>query len=224
MYNKVKLSKRQLKEDKFTGVMLNTKQFTQENWQFMVIGLAVIVLVIVSLVYYSSNMKSQSIEASTKFSRAMLDYRNGNNQVAILSFSQIREDHPGDAVAEESTLLLGKINFESKNYAETIRYYEMYLAKYQGNLINRSAAHAGIAAAQENQGQSALAAAEFQLAYDEAPDGPLSGDNLIGSMRNNLKVGEVDKAKTSLELIEEKFPTTDLLNRATRLFAEKGLK
>ena len=31
MYNKVKLSKRQIKEDKFTTFMLNTKQFGTEQ-------------------------------------------------------------------------------------------------------------------------------------------------------------------------------------------------
>ena len=122
MYNKVKLSKRQIKEDKFTTFMLNTKQFALENWQFLIIGIAVVVLVIVAIVYMMSSSETRKLEASTRFSRALLDYRNGNSQVAILSFTQILDEFAGDQVAEQSTFLLGKINLDIRNYQEAIQY------------------------------------------------------------------------------------------------------
>ncbi|MFQ5453289.1 MAG: tetratricopeptide repeat protein [Candidatus Zixiibacteriota bacterium] len=222
MYGKVKLSKRQIKEDKFTTFMLKAKHQLHENWQFYVIGVVVVILSITAAVYYVNILETKDNEAGEQFSRALLDYRNGNNQVAIMSFNQIIDEYPGNKVAEQSTFLLGKVNLESKNYSEAIRYFEIYLDKYREDKMNRSAVYAGIASCYENQGKYLEAAQEFKAAYDEYPDGPLIGDYLISTMRNYLLVGEVEKARALLEKIKDLFSGTDLEARSIRLFFEKS--
>ncbi len=221
MYNKVKLTKRQIKEDKFTTFMLSSKQQVLENWQYLVMGVIVVVLVIVAAVYYLNSQATRTLEAGLNYNRAVQEYRNGQNQVAVASLAQILEKYSGEKVEGQATFMLGKVNYELRNYVEAIRYYEMYLAKFQGRPFVRCAAHAGVGACYENQASFLQAADAFVRAYEEDPESPLAGNYLAAAMRNYLQVGDIDKAKVQLDLLEKDFGNTDVARTAIRLFSEK---
>jgi TolA-binding protein len=222
MYGKTKLTKRQIKEDKFTVFMLSARNRVLEYWQYLVIGLVAVVLIIAGVVYYFSSAGSKRQEAVDRFARALQDYRSGSGQVAIMGFNQVVEEYGSQPVAEEALFLLGKINYESRNYPEAMRYFEMYVSKYKENKLNRAAAVAGIASCLESQGQFAQAAEKFVAAYEEYPEGPLTGDYQVAAMRNFLEVGDTASARARLELIKEQFEGTGLERRAVRLFNEKS--
>ncbi len=222
MHQKVKLTRRQLKEDKFTSFMLRSKGWFAENWQFAVIGVVALILVVVAGVYYSNSRVADRAEASTKFAQALSDFRRGNNQVAVLGMQQILEEYGGTSVAEQATFLLGKLHYSMRNYPEAIRYFDMYLSKYRDDLLMRSAAMAGIAGCEQDQGNYTVAAAKFNEAYEAYPDGPLTGDYRYSAMRNLLMAGETEQAREILEFIESEYEGTELVNRATLLFAEKS--
>jgi TolA-binding protein len=225
MYGKTKLTKitkRQIKEDKFTIFMLTARDRLLQNWQYIVIGVVVVALLVIGIVYYTSSQRARMEEAATQFSRALMDYRNGNTQLAIMSLSQLVDEYGDEPVTEQATFMLGVINYETRNYPEAIRYYEMYLAKYHDNKLNRAAAHAGIAASLENQGKYRKAAERFAAACDEYPDGPLAGDYHLSAMRNFLELGEIEQAQTHLDIIKKEYEGTELANRAIRLFSEKA--
>ena len=218
----VKLSKRQIKEDKFTAVMLKSKSWILDNWQFIVIGAIAIALVITAVIYYSESRVAREHEASSKLSRALLDYRNGNFQVAIMGFTQIAEDFEGEYVSKQATFLLSNANLQIRNYPEAIRYYEKYLLSYHDDKLARASCYAGIACCYENQGEYLQAAEKFVKAFDEFPNGPLIGDYLASAMRNYLEVGDTTKARIRFNQINEEFKGTNLANRVTRLFMEKN--
>jgi len=222
MYGRTKLTKRQIKEDKFTIFMLKAKNQVLDNWQYLVVGLVVVILAVTGTVYYLNSRQAQKQEAASRFARALMDYRAGNNQVAIMGLNQVVEEYGGDEVTEYAVFLLGNINYEIRNYPEAIRYFELYLLKYRQSRFNRAASLAGIASSLENQGQYREAAEKFVAAYNEYPNGPMIGDYQVSAMRNFLEVGEVDQAKTYLELITNEFDDTDLADRAVRLFSEKS--
>ena len=182
----------------------------------------VVVLAVTGTVYYFNSRQAQKQEAANRFARALMDYRSGNNQVAIMGLNQVVEEYGGDEVTEYAVFLLGNINYEIRNYPEAIRYFELYLSKYRQSPFNRAAALAGIASSLENQGQYREAAEKFVAAYDEYPTGPMIGDYQMSAMRNFLEAGEIDQAETYLELITNEFDDTDLADRAVRLFSEKS--
>ena len=220
MYGKVKLTKRQIKEDKFTTFMLNAKHQFLENWQYYIMGIAIVVLVIVAVVYYVNSQTAKQQEASDRFSRALLDYRSGSTEVALLGLNEILTDYPGGEVADQATFLLAKINFENQNYPEATRYFEMYANQFKGNKLRRASAYGGVAACYENQGDFLEAARRFVVAIDEYPDGPLAADHRLSAMRNFLKGGDVETARAQFETIKDKYENTALEDRAVRLFNE----
>jgi TolA-binding protein len=222
MQNKVKISKRQLKEDKFTTFMLDSKDRLMETWQFWVIGLVAVVLVVAAIIYYSSSQSTRANEASEKFANAVMDYRSGSSQIAILSLTQVVDDYGSTPIAEQATFLLGKINLESKNYAEATRWFDHYISMNTGNHLDRAASYAGLAACQEEQGNFTDAAARYEEAVKAYLDGPLESDYLTSAMRNYLLGGDIAKAQEKLDKIQQDYPNTDIAQRAARLFSEKG--
>jgi TolA-binding protein len=173
-------------------------------------------------VYYSNSQQTRSQEATQQFSRALLDYHSGNTQLTIMSLGQILEDFPGTKVADQSTFLLAKVNYESQNYPEALRYYQMYIDQFKESKFRRASAVAGIAACMENQGDFAGAARQFEVAIDEYPDGPLVADHHFSAMRNYLEVGEIESARTHLDAISEDFEGSNFERKALRIFTEKS--
>ncbi len=223
MHQKVKITKRQLKEDKFTTFMLQSKDRLQESWQFFVIGAVVVILAVVAVVYYFQSKTKAADEAGSKFAQALMDYRAGNNQVAVLSFAQLVEDYGDQPVAEYATYLLGNANYRQRNYAEATRYYEAYLKQYKGDSLVRAGAQAGLAACMEDQALYKEAAQKYEQAIAEYPDGPQIGDYHLGAMRCYLAAGDKEKAREHMDVIQESYAGTTLLDRANREAAEGGL-
>ncbi|MCK4301828.1 MAG: tetratricopeptide repeat protein [candidate division Zixibacteria bacterium] len=222
MYQKVKLSKRQIKEDKFTAFMLKSKSWFVENWQFAVIGVVAAILLVTAGTYYAGSQTARQQEAGIKLARALMDYRNENSQVAIMSLSQIVEDYGGDYAAQQATFLLGKVNLKIRNYPEAIRYFEMYLSRYRDDKLIRASALAGIAACHEDQADFAEAADKYAEAFEEYPDGPMSGDCQLSALRNYLEAGDTEDARFFYESLNKDFKGTGLANTATLLFMEKN--
>lgn len=222
MQNKVKISKRQLKEDKFTTFMLDSKDRFLETWQFWVIGLVAIVLIIAAISYYSSSQADKSVEASEKLAQAVSDYRSGSSQIAILSLNQLVDDYGNTDVAEQAMFLLGKVNFESKNYAEAITWFENYIREFRSDKLRLAAAHAGLAACYEEQGDFVQAAAQFEAAIDAYPTGPMVPEYLVDATRVYLLNGDVEPARLKTDQLQQDYPNTLQAQRALQLLSEKG--
>ena len=227
MQSKMKLTKRQVKEDRFTTFMLTSKDKLQgefeSNWQYYIIGFAVVVVLIWALAWQSDRQSAKDIEAADALSRAQSNHVNGGDkQISILEFSQILEDYGNSDAAGQATYMLGNLNLETRNYAEAINFYQNYLNDFGRDALDRAAAFAGIAAAQEDQGLYVEAAASFVQAAGVAEDGPLAPDYELGAIRNYLANGDTGPAEARLTILEEKYEGTDWVNRGKRLLAEKS--
>lgn len=225
MQSKVKLTKRQMKEDKFTTFMLTSKDKFQseleDKWQYYVIGLVVVVVLIAATVWHFDRQAVRGLEAAQAYARAVMSYQAGDEQVAILEFNQVLEDYGSSDVAASATFLLGNLNLSTRNYVEASRHYQAYLDGFAGNPLNRAASYSGMAAAQENQGQYIEAAATFMLAVGEYPGGPLEPDYELGAIRNYLASGNIESAEVRLANLEENYVGTEWAKRASRLISEK---
>ena len=225
MQSKVKLTKRQMKEDKFTTFMLTSKDRLQteleDKWQYYLIGAIVVVVLIWAAIWFLGRQTTQESGAATAYSKAMMSYMNRDNQVAALEFGQIVQDYGGTEFAANAAFILGNLNLENRSYDDAIRYYRMYLDEFAGTPLNRAAAQAGIATVAENQGKFAEAAAGFVQAAEANADGALRADYELGAIRNYLADGKIDQAETRLAILKDKYAGSDWTTRAIRLITEK---
>lgn len=222
MYGKVKISKRQIKEDKFTTFVLKNKQSFTDNWQYYLIGLAIVVLVVFGINYYIASQDEKLLEGSELYSKALIDYNNGNVELSLLSLDQILNDYSGSPVAMQANFTLAKFNMQSNNYAEAARYFQLYIDNYKKDKMMSASAYGGLAACLENQANFSEAAAKFMAAFDQLPDGPLASDYQLGAMRNFLLAGDVGSAQQQLDKIKELYDGTEVANKAILLFSEKS--
>ncbi len=222
MYEKVRLTKRQIKEDRFTAFMLNSKQQLEENWQYFAIGAVVVILGVVGIIYYLNSANESAQLAAAQLSQANMQYRQGNSQVAILTLADVLAKYGSSSYAEQATFMLGKINLETRNYEEAKHYFEMYLEKYKNDQLNRAAAMSGLGITLENQGKYPEAADTFERAVSEYTESPLLADLHFGAMRNYLMAGQIEKAREHFKIISDKFKGTGMAESAARLFYEKS--
>jgi outer membrane protein assembly factor BamD (BamD/ComL family) len=221
MHGKVKLSKREIKEDKFATFILTAKDQFMESWQYVVIGAVVVILAIAGTIFWMSNRDKQQSEAGVKLSKAISDYRSNNVQVALLSLGQIVENYSGDAV-EQATYLLGKINLETKNFTDARKYFDQYLAKYSDDKLRHAAAIAGLAGCFEGEGKSAEAAAKYVDAVTAYPGGPQDEEFQLAALRNYLDAGDLTKAKARLDELKKAYKGDGKVDRAEIMYAEKS--
>jgi len=219
MHGKVKLSKREIKEDKFTSFVLTAKDQLVESWQYLVIGAVVVVLVIAGIVFYVSNRATSQEEAAVKLSKALTDYHSNNTQVAILSLGQIVAEFSGEP-ADEATFMLGKINLETMNFAEARKYFEQYLDRSTGDNLKRSAAIAGLAGCLEGEAKYSEAATKYLEAVAEYPAGPQDEEFQLAAFRNFLQGNEIEKAKVRLDELKKSFKGSGKVYRAEMMLAE----
>lgn len=216
MRNKVKITKRQIKEDRFTTNMLLAKDWIMENWQMVSIVAAIAVIIIVAVAYFINVGKSRETEASDRYYRAMAEFRRQNYQPAILEFTSIADDYSGQ-IAGLAQFNLANAHFESKNYDEAITNFQKYIDKFHGDKLMTASAYAGIGASLENKSEFGAAADKFMEAINYYPDSPGAPDYYLGAVRNYVMAGDADKADKTLKELQEKFSGSNQARSATRL-------
>jgi len=220
MEQRVKLTKRQIKEDKFMTFMLAARGWFQDNWQYVGIGGLVVVLLVVAGVFYVSSLGAAKEQAALDFSSAWSEYAKGNQQVATAKFSEVISAHSGSTEAEQATFLLAAMNLRNRNYAEATRYFELYIRDFKNNPLNLAAAHAGLGAIHEDQIQFAEGAEAYTAAIEAYPEGPLVGDYQFAKLRCLIGLADRAGAAEVVAQIEERFEGTELVARSQRLFGE----
>jgi len=223
MRTKVKLTKQDLKEDKFTTFMLQTRDWIQDNWQIVAITAAVIILIIAGGIYYSNMKTGKSDEAERRFAEAIGKYRQQNYQVAILDFNSIAEDYSG-SVAASAAFYAANSYYESKNYDEAITHFQKYIDKYHADDITTASAIAGIAQCLEVKQEFPAAAEKFMEAVKGFPNSPALPDYLVGAVRNYVNAGMAEQAKQPMDQLDADFAGTDQQREATRLLMKLKLE
>ncbi len=216
MGTKIKLTKQQMKEDKFTNFMLQSRDWILENWQIVTIAVAAIIVISAGAAYYSNMKSGQAEEAADRFAEAIGKYRQQNYQVAILDFNRIADDYSGP-VAASAVFYAANSYFESKNYDEAIINYQNYIDKYHIDEITTSSAVAGIAACYEVKQEFQTAAEKYLEATHLYPG--LSGepDYLLGAVRNYINAGMAAEVQQTLDKLNGDYAGTNQQRVATQL-------
>lgn len=216
MGTKVKITKRQIKEDKFTTFMLQTRDRFMEYWQIITIVTVIIVLAIAGVMYFSSMRASKKIEAANRLNAAILEARRQNYQVAILELGTVADEYSGH-IAGQAVFSLANAHYESKNYDEAIANFQKYIDKYHFDRLTTASAIAGIASSLENKQEFLAAGDKYYEATQSYVESPLAPDHYLGAVRCYVMAGNRDKVETMLREIEEKFPNTEYSRTAIRL-------
>ena len=211
---KKKITKKELKEDKFVKFTLQAKTFLDENYKqafYMVAGIFAIVLLII-IYFYAHN--ANVAEAQAQLGIAQVEYSNLNYDKAIARLEGLIESYSSTNEAEQGMFLLANIFYQRERYEESKNYFEQFVDSYSGSDILLASGVAGLAACYEKENMYLEAAEKYSKAASTAPDF-VEADNylyLAGICFN--KAGDTLKAIEKFEYLVENNLTNKRLNDA----------
>lgn len=211
---KKKITRKELKEDKFVTYTLQVKSFLEENSKqvFMaVVGiLAVIVIIIVFFHVHSQNQE----EARAQLGIAQIEYNNQNYNKAIPRLEKLINEYGSTSEADQGLFLLANILYQQEKYEEAKNYFEQFVDSYSGSKILIASGYAGLAACYETEENYQNAAELYNKAAKEAPDFVESDNYLYLSGICFNKAGDKASAIKKFEELVDNHLTNNRLNDA----------
>ena len=211
---KKKITKQDLKEDKFVKFTLQAKTYLDENSKqvfYMVSGILVVTLLIIVFVY-AHNAKVE--EARAQLGIAQVEYSNLNYDKVITRLESLIESYSGTNEADQGMFLLANVLYQKERYEESKNYFEKFIDSYSGSDILLASGIAGLAACYEKEKLFAEAAESYSKAASTAPDFVESDNYLYLSGICFSKAGDTIKAIEKFEYLVENNVTNKRLNDA----------
>jgi len=211
---KKKITKQELKEDKFVKFTLQAKSYLDENYQKIMraaLGLGAIIII---LVFYYYNSQETNKEANSQLGIAEIEYTNGNLQKASDRLARLIEEYDGTDAADKGMFLLANIFYQQKRFDEAQVYFDKFVSAYSGSNILLASGYAGLAACEEVNENFAEAANLYEQAADLAPQFPESDNYYYLSALCYKRVGNFDKARSIFELLASEAKTSQRVKDA----------
>ena len=211
---KKKITKKELKEDKFVKFTLQAKTYLDENSKqvfYMVSGILVVVILIIVFVYvHNENVE----EARGQLGIAQVEYSNLNYDKAITRLEKLIENYSGTDEADQGMFLLANVLYQKDKYDEAKTYFEQFVDSYSGSKILLASGIAGLAACFEKEKNFTEAAQTYSKAASTAPDFVEADNYLYLAGICFSKSGNIDKAIEKFEYLVENNITNKRLNDA----------
>lgn len=214
-----RLTKRQMKEDKFVTYYLKAHDFVTSNGRlisYIVGGIAVIILV--GFIWSKKKMEKEN-SAIVELTKAKVEYFNNNYEAAADILKDLVENYGGTDSGKLGVYYLANAYFNVKNYMKAEEYFRKYLEVGDDKTM-KEAALSGVAACLEEQGNYLEAAKKYKEAAEDYSSSFLAPQNLYDSARCFSLAGNQEMAKESLNTIIEKYSDSNLKSDAEIFLAE----
>lgn len=196
---KKKITKQELKEDKFVKFSLQAKSYIDENYQKIMRTALGVGAVIIILIFYYYNSQETENEANSQLGIAQIEFTNGNLSKASERLTRLIEAYDGTDAANEGMFLLANIHFQQRNYVDAQVNFENFVNSYSGSNILLASGYAGLAACEEINENFETAADLYEQAAELAPDFPESDNYYYLSALCYKRFGDLDKARSIFE-------------------------
>ena len=211
---KKKITKKELKEDKFVKYTLQAKTYLDENSKQVFIVVASVLTVIVLIILFVYVQKSKTEEAQSQLGIAQVEYSNMNYTKAINRLEKLINEYSGTEEADQGLFLLANILYQQEKYEEAKTNFQEFIDSYSGSNILFASGLAGLASCYEFEKNYAEAAKYYALAADKAPDFVESDNYLYLSGVCYAKAGNNEFAIDKFEKILDSHLTTNRVNDA----------
>ncbi len=216
---KKKITKKELKQDKFVLFTLQAKQFFDEH-QKTIFQIGTVAIVLIALLTFYINSKRSATEKANSFlGQAQIEWQMGNKDRAITLLKELIQRYEGTGPAGQGTFLLARIYWQDGNYTEAKKYFKKYIDDYGDDRILTPAAFAGYADCLLSEKKYAEAAQYYEKAARANPDFPEAPSFLYSAAIAYKDAGNVRKAKEIVEKIIKDYSDSQYKSRAELLLA-----
>ncbi len=224
MKQNVKITKRDLKEDKFATTMLLAKDNIVENWMYYAGGLAFIFILVFGITFLKQEGEKKDVEAAVFYNKGLSLYLNQQHEQAIVELTTVLDEFGSSDVAKQAQFNLGNAYFAKNDYDMAISAFETYIQKYGGeDKYFTTSALAGIAASLASKGDHLGAADKYREAAERYTDFKLAGEYYLYAMKAYIAGGNLESARVIYATMAKKFESTAYYNDAMLVAGENGL-
>jgi tetratricopeptide (TPR) repeat protein len=203
-----KLTKRQIKEDPLVTAAFKGTQVWEAHGSRILVVLGVVVLAVL-LVFFVARARSQAEErASADLFKAELSVGSNDFATALQMLKEIVDGSPGTKAARTAMMYLGDTYMGQGKPADAVTWYRKALAKSGNDVTAKTASVNGLAAALEDRGDFAQAAANYEELAKLGTTDNQRARAMLSQARCLAKAGQSQKAIAVYTQVQ-RLPTVD---------------
>lgn len=223
MATRQRLTKRQIKEDKFVTNLLLAQQYFTEHVGRFIMGLAAVALAAAVVFFLVSGSQAREQEANELLGRATVEFRASSFQLAAVDFQSILDNYGGTDAAAFASFYIANAYFELKNYDQAGEYFKLHLDKYKIDEMLTASAMAGLGHCYRGKGELQAAGDAFYDAYKKYPDGYVAADCLFYGAQSFAAVGDSSHAQVLWDIFSKLPGQSRRTTQLRQLLVEKGI-
>jgi TolA-binding protein len=200
MATKQKLTKQQIKQDKFITTIFKAQEYFTGHTSRFLIAIGAIVVIAAAVFFITSRGQAREQEADEIFGRANVEFRSGNFQLAAVDFQNILDNYGGTESAKLASYYIAVSYFSLQNYDEAEKYYRLHYDKYRYNDMLSANALNGIAECLKAKGSLKEAADKFFEVYQKYPDSYIVPDCIFNGAECYASAGDTENSKKLFDI------------------------
>lgn len=219
---KVKVTKKELKRDRFIETVLNLYNWGKVNWKYLFIGFSGLILVIIIFLSFRSSFNVKEKNSQLEMTATLDIYVSGDFKQALELFTNIKQAFYGTNASKMSNYYIGMCNLNlaamqqnpEQNYNDAIKSFKQFLKFKIGLDELKSAAYIGIAKSFEGLNQIDSAFVYYNYAIDKVPTNAYTPEAYLGLGRYYEAKFQVEEALNTYEKIIYLFKNTTYAQQA----------
>jgi len=215
-----RITKRQIKEDKFVTIYFKSVDFIKQNSSKFTTGLIALIVIIALVILFVRSKRTAELNASEELAKANAKIAQGELQQAIDILLNMSDNYSGTNSASKGIYLLALTYFQKGEYENALSNFQKYLDNIGSDPILNSAAYSGIGACLEQQGKFLEAAQSYEKGATKFSDHFNAPQQLMDAGRCYTRTNRVVEARQCYEVILEKYPEAGFKNDAELYLAK----
>lgn len=201
MAKQIKYTEKELKgPDKFVTTVVAGIEYFSDHSMKIVIGIVVIVALLVAGYIVAGHTDKKTDVASVKFNDAVDKFTAGNHAEALNEFNAVRQEYPGNDLADLAAYYAGLINYETGNYGDAVAMMDVFTGSGSDErlLIQSAVLTKGLSRFREGKWQEAI---DYLVIIDEEPASPYGDQARLHMALSYENMGQPQKAKQMYDKI-----------------------
>jgi tetratricopeptide (TPR) repeat protein len=205
-----KITKRDIKEDALVTAYFHVQKFFQKYSKHtnIIIGIA-IVIGILSIIIIQSKRKAE-LSAAGQIGIAEQYYYATNYEMAKEELAKVINTYSGTKSAGRAVFLLANSYYETEDYSNAQKYYEIYVDDYSSNKFFLASSFAGIANCLDNQEEFKKAANLYERAGRVSAKSYKAPYYYRDAGRCYVLANDIEKGKEMYLTVLEKYPDSNI--------------
>jgi len=193
---KHRVSKQDLKEDKFQKFTEAAMSAYYKDRQRFWIGAGVAVAAIIGVILLLQNRGTGvNSQAQIAFTQAIGVYSTGDMAQSEQAFKQVIGQFGRDFVGIKSHFYLGNVYYNTGKFNEAKQEFSLFLSRVKKDPLLSPAAQLGIGNCEEQLGNNLKAAEAYEAVFKKYPKSPLAFEAMMAAGRTYRAAGALDKAE-----------------------------